>query len=62
MVGGVFEKLAECLPFLHAVDAGRYALAGEYSRIMPELTWVLAYAAVVDVIAVLVFRHKMKSE
>ena len=62
MVGGVFGKLAKSLPFLHAVDAGRYALAGEYGNIMPELWWVLAYAAAVDVIAVLVFRHKMKSE
>ena len=62
MVGGVFGKLAKSLPFLHAVDAGRYALAGEYGKIMPELWWVLAYAAAVDVIAVLVFRHKMKSE
>ena len=62
MVGGVFGKLAKSLPFLHAVDAGRYALAGEYGKIMPELWWVLVYAAAVDVIAVLVFRHKMKSE
>lgn len=62
MVGGAFEKLAKSLPFMHAVDAGRYALAGEYSKIMPELMWVLAYAAVVDVTAVLVFRYKMKNE
>ena len=62
MVGGAFGKLAKSLPFLHAVDAGRYALSGEYGKIMPELLWVLAYAVVVDAAAVLVFRHKMKRE
>ena len=54
--------MAKSLPFLHAVDAGRYALSGEYGKIMPELLWVLAYAVVVDAAAVLVFRHKMKRE
>ena len=61
-LSGTFGKLAKSLPFLHAVDAGRYALSGEYGKIMPELLWVLAYAVVVDAAAVLVFRHKMKRE
>lgn len=60
MVGGAFGKLADALPFIHAVDAGRYALAGEYGKILPELAWVLAYGIAVDVIAVIVFRKKME--
>lgn len=62
LVGGVFEKIANLLPFVHAVDAGRYALAGEYGKILPELVWVIGYAVAVLVLAILVFMRKMKKE
>lgn len=60
LVGGVFEKIANLLPFVHAVDAGRYALAGEYGKILPELVWVIGYAVAVLALAILVFMRKMK--
>lgn len=60
LVGDVFEKIANALPFIHAVKAGRYAYSGEYSAIMPELWWVIGYAAVLMLIAVAVFKRKMK--
>lgn len=62
LVGGAFEKIAEMLPFIHAVDAGRYALSGDFSMIMTELLWVLAYAVVVSVAAVVAFNVKMKQD
>lgn len=62
LVGGVFEQIADILPFVHGVNAGRSALAGEYSRILPELAWVCSYAVAVYVLAVLAFRHKMKQD
>ena len=62
LVGGVFEKIANLLPFVHAVDAGRYALAGEYGKILPELVWVIGYAVAVLVLEILVFMRKMKKE
>ncbi len=62
LVGGAFETIAYLLPFAHAVDAARSALNGEYADILPHLVWVLGYAAVLMVAAVLVFRQKMKSE
>lgn len=61
LVGDVFEKIANALPFIHAVKAGRYAYSGEYSAIMPELWWVIGYAAVLTLIAVAVFKRKMKA-
>lgn len=61
LVGDVFEKIANALPFIHAVKAGRYAYSGEYSAIMPELWWVIGYAAVLTLIAVAVFKRKMKT-
>lgn len=62
LAGGVFKTIANLLPFSHAVNAGRAALAGDYSRIMPDLVWVIGYAAVVLLIAVWVFTRKMKSD
>lgn len=62
LVGGAFKTIAELLPFAHAVDAGRAALSGSYAEIFPDLWWVIGYAVVLTVIAVLVFKHKMTSD
>ena len=62
LVGGAFEKIADMLPFVHAVNAGRYALYGEYSKITPELLWVIGYAFIITVIAIVLFRYKMKQD
>ena len=59
LVGGAFKKIAYALPFAHAVDAGRAAMSGEFAAIMSHLWWVIGYAVVALVAAVLVFRKKM---
>lgn len=60
IVGGVFDKIARMLPFVHAVNAARAACAGEYGSIMKELVWVIGYSVVVILLAILIFRKKMK--
>ena len=62
LVGGTFKTVAYALPFAHAVDAAKAAVAGNYSDILPHLWWVIGYAAVIMIIAVLVFKSKMNSE
>ena len=62
LVGGWFKKIADCLPFSHAVNAGRAALSGNYAAVFPDLWWVIGYAAVVFTAAVLAFRAKMSSD
>lgn len=62
LVGGAFKTVAYALPFAHAVDAGRAALSGDFSAILPDLWWVIGYAAVVLGIAIFVFSKKMKSD
>lgn len=62
LIGGAFEKIANLLPFIHAVKAGRFALAGEYSQMLPEILWVSGYALVIAVVAVIVFNYKMKQD
>lgn len=61
LVGGAFQTIANLLPFVHAVNAGRYALAGDYGGILPELAWVAGYAVAVFTAAILVFTKKMHS-
>ncbi len=60
LVGGAFKAIADMLPFSHAVNAARYALAGDYAGIMPELIWVIVYALMVMLAAVLVFTGRMR--
>ncbi len=62
LVGGWFKSIAYALPFAHAVDAARAALAGDYPSIFPHLAWVLGYAALILVIAIALFSIRMKSD
>lgn len=60
LVGGWFESMANALPFAHAVNAARSAIAGDYGAIMPELWWVIAYAVVLLAVAIVVFALKIR--
>ena len=62
LVGGAFKAIAYLLPFAHAVDATRAAIAGDYGAILPHLWWVGGYAVAVAGIAVIVFKRKMSSD
>lgn len=62
LVGGVFKKCAELLPFYHAVEAGRAAISGDFSSIFPHLLWVCGYAVAVLAVAVALFGKKMKGK
>ena len=62
LVGGAFKKMAYALPFVHAVDMERAVLAGDISGIFPHLWWVLGYAVVILIAAVLLFLRQMKKQ
>ncbi len=62
LVGGVFKKIAYVLPFVHAVEMERAVLLGDFSEIFPHLLWVLGYAAVLLIFAVLMFLRQMKKQ
>ncbi len=62
LVGGAFKKIAYCLPFVHAVELERAALAGNFGGILPHLLWVLGYALAALAIAVLLFLRQMKKQ
>ena len=60
LVGGVFEKIAGALPFIHAVEMQRAVISGNFSDVFPHLLWVLGYAVIIFAAAVLVFLKQMK--
>lgn len=62
LVGGAFQKIAYALPFVHAVEAEKAALAGDLAAIFPHLFWVLGYAAVTLAAAVYFFLRQMKQQ
>lgn len=62
LVGGVFQKIAYALPFVHAVELERAVLAGNYKDIFPHFWWVLGYALVALTVAVLLFLRQMKRQ
>ena len=62
LVGGAFKQIAHLLPFVHAVELERAALAGNLAEILPRLPWVLGYAAAVLGAAVWCFLRQMKNQ
>lgn len=62
MVGGAFKKLAYALPFVHAVELERAVLNGDPGSILPNLLWVMGYAAAIMAAAVFLFLRQMKRQ
>lgn len=60
LVGGVFQRIAYALPYVHAVEMERAALAGNLQGMLPHLWWVLAYALGLLALAVGLFLRQMK--
>ena len=62
LVGGVFYKTANLLPFLHAVELERAVLSGAWENVLPHFLWVIGYAAVILIAAVGLFLRQMKKQ
>ena len=60
LVGGWFENIAYCLPFVHAVKAERALLGGDLATALSHLWVVAAYGAVTLAAAVLCFLRQRK--
>ena len=62
LIGGAFETICGLLPFYHAVGMIRSAFAGIFDlEFLFHLLWVLGYAAVLYVIAILLFKGRMRN-
>ena len=61
LVGGWFLKIANALPFIHAVELQRAALRGDLAGVFPHMWWVLGYMAGAVLLSVLIFMKKMRN-
>ena len=62
LVGGPLQRIANVLPFVHAVEMERAVLAGNFDQIFPHIWWVLGYAAVSLAAAIILFLRQMKKQ
>lgn len=60
LIGGVYQAICQWLPFYHAVEATRSALAGQYAAMSVHMLWCAGYAIVILALAIWAFRKKMK--
>ena len=62
LVGGFLEKLAELLPFVHAVEMERALCAGDFRTAAAHILPVLLYSGLTTAAAVLCFLGQMKKQ
>lgn len=61
-IGGSLAKVCKALPFYHGVTAARMAISGNYSELLKPLLVIVAYAVIIYLLAVLIFKRKMQSD
>ena len=62
LVGGVFEKIANVLPFVHAVELEKALLAGNFSGAANHILPVVLYSVLITIAAVFCFLSQMKKQ
>ncbi len=61
-LGGVIKQVAEVLPFYHGVNLAKIPFNGKTPEIPEHLIWTLVCAAIIYVLAALIFQSKMKKD
>ena len=62
LVGGVFRKIANMLPYVHAVELERAIINGDYSGFLPRMGVVAGYTIIMTIGAVWLFLQQMKKQ
>lgn len=62
LVGGAFKKIAEGLPFMHAVKLEQAMYAGTTSGVWEHFVWVVGYAVLFTALAVFAFVRQMNRQ
>lgn len=60
LVGGLFKNIAYVLPFVHAVEMSKAALAGSFATMLPHIWWVVGYSLVLIILAIVLFKKNTK--
>lgn len=61
-VGGIFEKIANALPFVHMVSLEKAILNGNCSDVSTDILWIVLYTVASIVISILLFLRQMKKQ
>ena len=62
LVGGTFRKIADFLPFVHAVELERALFRGDFQAAGAHILPVVIYAVVLTAVAVYCFLRQMKKQ
>ena len=62
LVGGLFEKAANVLPFVHAAELEKALFSGNFALAAEHLLPVLLYSGAVTAVAVVCFLRQMKKQ
>ena len=62
LVGGFFEKVANALPFVHAVEMEKALFSGDFELALSHILPILLYSFVVTAVAVFCFLRQMKKQ
>ena len=62
LVGGVFEKAANILPFVHAVETEKALFQGDFAAAAAHIFPVALYSILITVFAVLCFFRQMRKQ
>ncbi len=62
LMGGFFEKLANALPFVHAVEMEKALLGGNLEIASTHILIILLYSIFITIVSVLCFLRQMKKQ
>jgi len=62
LVGGLFEKIANILPFVHAVEMEKALFAGDFQLAATHILPIVIYGILITLIAVFFFLRQMKKQ
>ena len=62
LVGGIFEKIAKALPFMHAAELEKALFAGNFEGAATHILPVVLYSGLISAAAVFCFLRQMKRQ
>lgn len=62
LIGGIFEKTANILPFMHAVEMVKALLYGNFKIVSEHILPIIRYSILVMMLAVFCFLRQMKKQ
>ena len=62
LIGGAFQKIADILPFIHAVELEKAVISGNFTELTEHLCVVLVYAVLITICAIWLFLRQAKKQ